>query len=232
MKEKLDMGPSAIGAGRPYSAALEYEPNSSTEDPEELACRADDVEAGGASETTGEGGSETVLGTDNNAARTRERQSSGAYADAGFTRTGDGVFAGVAALKTRVAESGAEVEAFSASAQLGAQNELQAGMARIGGSVEGKGLSASVTVDVLTTRANGGIYNDDDSVGANLGATTTFAGIELTAGSRGWQATVGVAASLGVAVSSGDRNTDGDATIERCFKGSIGPLTLGFCSEL
>ena len=105
-------------------------------------------------------------------------------------------------------------------------------MARIGGSVEGKGLSASVTVDVLTTRANGGIYNDDDSVGTNLGATTTFAGIELTAGSGGWQATVGVAASLGVAVSSGDRNTDGDATIERCFKGSIGPLTLGFCSEL
>jgi hypothetical protein len=227
------MGPSAIGAGRPFSAALEHEPTSSIEDPEELACQADtEVEAGETSGAPGDGGSEPTLATDNNAARTRERQSSGAYADAGFTRTGDGVFAGLAALKTRVADSGAEVEAFSASAQLGAQNELQAGMARIGGSVEGKGLHASVSVEVLTTRVNAGIYNDDDSVGANLGSTATAAGIELTAGGGGWQATVGVAASLGVAVSSGERNVDGDATTERCFKGSIGPLTLGFCSEL
>jgi hypothetical protein len=223
------MGPSAIGAGRPFSAALELEPNSSTEHPEELECRADtEVEAGGADD----GGSEPTPATDNNAARTRERQSSGAYADAGYTRTGDGVFAGLAALKTAVPESGAEVEALSASVQLGAQNELQAGMARIGGSVEGKGLHASVTVDVLTTRLNGGIYNDDDSVGANLGATSTAVGIELTAGGGGWQATIGAAASMGVALSSGERNIDGDATIERCFKGSIGPLTLGFCSEL
>jgi hypothetical protein len=218
------MGPSAIGAGRLFTPALEDEPNASIQDPEELACFAD-------AETESEA-SEATPATDNNAARTRERNSSGFYADAGYTRSGDGVFAGVAALKTRDPASGAEVEVFSGSVQLGAQNELQAGMARIGRSVGGESLRASVAVDVLTTRVNGGIYNDDDSVGANLGAMNTAVGIEVTAGGGGWQATVGVSASVGVAVSSGERNIDGDATIERCFKGSIGALTLGFCSEL
>ncbi len=218
------MGPSAIGAGRLFTPALEDEPNASIQDPEELACLPD-------AETEAEASQATPT-TDNNAARTRERNSSGFYADAGYTHTGDGVFAGLAALKTRDPESGAEVEVFSGSVQLGAQNELQAAVARVGGSVEGESLSASVAVDVLSTRVNGGIYNDDDSVGANLGAMSTAVGVEVTASGGGWQATVGVSASMGVALSSGERNIDGDATIERCFKGSIGALTLGFCSEL
>ncbi len=222
------MGPSAIGAGRLYTPALEDEPNASIQDPEELACFA---HAESESEPEAEA-SEATPATDNNAARTRERNSSGFYADAGYTRSGDGVFAGVAALKTADPEGGEELELFSASGQLGAQNELQAGVARAGDSVEYKGVRGSVAVDVLTTRVNGGIYNDDDSVGANLGAMNTAVGIEVTAGGGGWQATVGVSASMGVAVSSGERNIDGDATIERCFKGSIGALTLGFCSEL
>jgi len=39
--------------------------------------------------------------------------------------------------------------------------------------------------------------------------------------------------SSGAGVSSGeDRDIDGDGVRERCFKGSLGPLTLGFCDEL
>jgi len=217
------MGPSAIGAGRPYSEPFD-EPNASIRDPEELACFADaDTEAEAP---------EATPATDNNAARTRERNSSGFYADAGYTRSGDGVFAGLAARKTADPEGGDELELLSASVQLGAQNELQAGVARAGDSVEYEGIRGSVAVELLTTRINGGIHNDDDSVGANLGAMSTAAGLEVTVAGGGWQLTVGASISSGIAVSSGERNIDGDATVERCFKGSAGTLTLGFCSEL
>ena len=70
--------------------------------------------------------------TDNNAARTSSRDAADVYAQAGYTSNGDGVFAGVAALKQHDSKSGADIEVFSASAQVGAQSELQAGLARIG----------------------------------------------------------------------------------------------------
>jgi hypothetical protein len=169
--------------------------------------------------------------TDNNAARTSTREAPGAYAASGYTQSGDGVFAGVAALKQHDSKSGADVEVFTASAQFGAQNELQAGLARVAGTIPGDHLDVNLSAEVLTARLNGGIYNDDDSYGANLGASLTSAGVEATAAYSGWSGTVGLSASIGAAVSSGDRNIDGDETPERCFKGSVGPLTLGVCTE-
>jgi hypothetical protein len=105
-------------------------------------------------------------------------------------------------------------------------------MARVGYSGERDGVSFSVAGEVLTARANAGIHNDDGSEGANLGALATGAGVEATVGYSGWSVTAGASISAGVAVSSGERNVDGDDVPERCFKASIGPATLGFCSEL
>ena len=169
--------------------------------------------------------------SDNNAARTSSRDAGGVYAESGHTSNGDGVFAGVAALKHHDSKSGVDVEVFSASAQFGAQTELQAGLARIGASHQGEFLDVNVSAEFLTARANGGIHNDDDSHGANLGLGATGAGVELTLSRSGWSLTGGVAASLGGAVSSGDRNIDGDETPEKCFKLSVGPATVGFCTE-
>lgn len=170
--------------------------------------------------------------TDNNAARTSSRSGEGAYADAGVTSSGDGVFAGVAALKQHDALSGVDVEVFTASAQFGAQTELQAGLVRAGVGGSGRGLDANVSAEFLTARANLGIYTDDDCEGANVGAMLTGAGAELTVSRSGWSGTVGLSTSVGFAVSSGERNIDGDEVPERCFKGSLGPLTLGVCTEL
>jgi hypothetical protein len=224
------MGPTAIGASRNYSFAPE-EPDHATEgEPGQLECRAD--ESGTDATERDPQVHPPTAPTDNNARRTRARDSLEPYADAGYTESGDGVFAGIAALKTHGEETGVEAEVFSASVQLGAQNEIQAGLGRIGGTFHGEGFDVSLAGEALTSRLNVGIHNEDDSTGANLGVMATGAGFEITGSLGGWQVTAGLSASMGVAVSSGDRNIDGDSTPERCFKGSIGALTLGFCSEL
>jgi hypothetical protein len=184
----------------------------------------------GASE--GPGSSVATARSDNNAARTSSRDEVGAYAQAGYTSNRDGVFAGVAALKHHDPSSGVDAEVASASIQLGAQSELQAGVARFTRSGHGDYFDFNVGADILTARMNGGIHNDDDSQGANLGAMLTGVGIEATVSRSGWSATLGVSASIGGAVSSGDRNIDGDDTPERCFKMSLGPATAGLCTEL
>jgi hypothetical protein len=164
-----------------------------------------------------------------NAERTSER-TAGGYLELGMTRSGDS-FAGVAALKGRDADTGLEVEVFTASAQVGRQTELQAGLARVGVATSGEGLHARVTFEALTARASAGTHNDDGSKGANLGAMATGAGAEATLEYSGWSATLGLSASLGAAASSGERDIDGDGVREGCFEASVGPLTLGFCTE-
>jgi hypothetical protein len=153
------------------------------------------------------------------------------YLVAGTTQNGDHL-AAVAALKTRDSRSGVELEIFSASAQLGSQNDVQAGLARIGYSTARDEVNFAVSVEAMTARANAGTYNDDGTRGANLGGGATAVGIEATFGYAGWSVTAGAAVSAGASVSSGERNSDGDAVPERCFKGSVGPLTLGVCTEL
>jgi hypothetical protein len=169
---------------------------------------------------------------DNNACRTMQRDSSAPYVESEKTLNGDW-FAGAASLKTRDPRTGVDAEVFTASAQVGKQNEVQAGLARVGYSGDrGDGLSFSVAVEAVTARANLGIRNDDGSEGGNLGAVATGVGVESTLGYSGWSVTAGASISMGATVSSGDRDVDGDGVPERCFKASIGPATLGFCSEL
>jgi hypothetical protein len=121
-------------------------------------------------------------------------------------------------------------EALSVSVQGGAQNSVQAGVLHFAPHAQVFGVNLSGSADALNLRANLGIHNDDGSTGANIGAMATAAGVEVTAEHSGWSATLGLSESVGVAVSSGE-GRDGDGDLERCFKLSIGPATVGFCSE-
>jgi hypothetical protein len=95
------------------------------------------------------------------------------------------------------------------------------------------GVHLKGTLDVLTAGLHLGSLNDDGSRGENVGAAATLVGVEVTAEYRGYSFTFGESVSLGAGVSSGEeRDIDGDGIRERCFKGSLGPLTLGFCDEL
>lgn len=123
------------------------------------------------------------------------------------------------------------VQVLSASAQAGAQNEIQAAFARASYRA-GSAVQIAIGVEAFTARAHAGVHNDDGSVGANLGALATAAGIEATLSYSGWSLTAGLSISEGFAVSSGERNADADEIPERCFRMSLGPATLGFCSEL
>jgi hypothetical protein len=164
----------------------------------------------------------------NNAQRTSEHSGIAPYAAAGITGgAGDAVYAGVAALKGRDPKTGIEVEVFSASGQVGGQNEAQAGMARLG--ISGK--RGGITAEFFSARANGGVHNDDGSTGVNCGALATIAGIEGTLISGASSFTLGFAAGVGDAISAGARDVDGDGTPEWCVKASLGVVTLGICTE-
>ncbi len=159
--------------------------------------------------------------------RTTAQSSIAPWADAGLTSSGDAAYAGVAALKGRDASNGIEVEVFTASAQVGGENEAQVGLARVGLSGE----RGSVTAEFLTARAHGGAHNDDGSVGFNAGAGATGAGIEGTLLLGESSVTAGLSVSVGADVQLGVRDLDADGSIEVCAKVSVGPVTVGFCAE-
>lgn len=162
----------------------------------------------------------------NNAERTSERLGADLYADAGTTKAGGAVYAGVALVKGHDPKSGANLEILSASAQIGAQSELQVGLQRISAS---RG-ALTGGVETFTARANAGIYNDDGSTGLNVGFGATAIGFEGTVGSTN-SLTYGVAASAGAAGSVGVRDIDHDGKTELCGRVSWGPVTLGACVE-
>ena len=111
------------------------------------------------------------------------------------------------------------------------QPELGASRTHFQGTLDGVHLSG--TLDIITAGLHLGVLNDDGSHGANVGAGATLVGAEITAEYHGYSFTFGESLSLGASVSSGGgRDIDGDGIEERCFKGSLGPLTLGFCDEL
>lgn len=161
----------------------------------------------------------------NNAQRTDERRGVAPYLSAGRTAAGDSVFAGAALVKGRD-PSGAAVEVLSASAQLGAQTELQVGLQRVAGA---HGVLTG-SVETFTLRANVGIHNDDGSVGLNIGAGVTAVGFEGTAGDAN-SVTYGVGAGVGAGASVGARDVDSDGKAELCARLSFGPVTVGACVE-
>ncbi len=161
----------------------------------------------------------------NNAQRTTERKLA-PYVDAGVTAAGDSLFAGAALLKGRDPKSGGEVEVLSASAQIGAQTEVQLGFQRVAGTHG----PLSGGVETFSAKASVGIHNDDGSTGFNVGAGATAVGFEGSVGGAS-RLTNGVAAGVGGGVSVGVRDVDGDDNRELCARVSIGPVTVGACLE-
>lgn len=166
-------------------------------------------------------------GAANSGQRTTAREGITGYAEYGVTGTGDGVFAGAAALKGRDPKTGLEVEVFGASTQTGLQSEDQLTMARVGVS----GQYGAASAEAFTARRGIGTHNDDGSIGANIGATATAVSVEGTLAEGGDSLTVGVGVGAGMAASVGLRDADQDGIYELCVKVSAGFLTLGVCAE-
>jgi hypothetical protein len=167
--------------------------------------------------------------TDSNNQRTSARTTPGPYADAGVTSSGDSVFAGAAAIKGRDPNTGIEAEIFTVSGQVGAQNEVQVGMARMGASSDDG--RQSIGMDVFTARAMVGIHNPDGSVGLNAGAMATAIGIEGTANYSGNSITGGLSLSAGAEAHVGIRDSDGDGSSELSVRVSVMFFTIGFAIE-
>jgi hypothetical protein len=166
--------------------------------------------------------------TVNNADRIRNAPPA-PYAHAGVTTSGDSVYAAAAAIKGRDARTGIETEIFSVSGQVGGENEVQAGMARIG--VSSDSGTHSATMDIFTARASGGAHNADGSTGINAGAMATVVGIEGTTGYSGNSITGGLSFSAGAEGSIGVRDADGDGSSDLCARVSVMFFTLGACVE-
>ncbi len=166
----------------------------------------------------------------NNAQRTSST-SPAPYADAGVTD--DGIaYAGAAAIKGRDAKTGIEMEVFSASGQVGMQNEAQVGMARMGISSDSGANNA--TMDIFTAQAHAGFYNKDGSTGINVGATAVAVGVEGTASTGASGVTGGVSIGVGAEYSAGVRDADGDGYGEIALRGTLElgvGITLGIQIE-
>jgi len=87
--------------------------------------------------------------------------------------------------------------------------------------------------DLLNASAHLGVLNEDGSHGANGGASANLVNGEVTLDYKGWSFSLGLGVSLGGSLASGGgRDLDADGVPERCFKMTLGPLTLGECDEL
>lgn len=169
-----------------------------------------------------------TAGASGNAARTAERDfSKGPYAAAGRTHDGGSVFAGAAALKGRT-EEGIEAEALSVSVQVGAQNEIQGTVARLGYSGE----YGSGSIEVLTASVHLGIDNSDGSYGVNIGATASLMSGDVTTKHSGDSITAGLAAGKGGEAHVGIRDDDKDGKPEICLRVAWGVEIGGGCIEL
>ncbi len=94
-------------------------------------------------------------------------------------------------------------------------------------------LQVTAKGDLLNAGAHGGVLNEDGSHGLNVGAGANLANGEVTLDYEGWSFSLGLGLSLGGSIASGgDRDLDADGVPERCFKMTLGPLTLGECDEL
>jgi hypothetical protein len=164
----------------------------------------------------------------NNATRTQERNlASGPYAAAGYAEGGHAVYAGAAIIKGRDANGG-EVEAMSASVQVGAQHEAQATALRVGFSDP----KVTIGAEAGTANAHVGIHNADGSTGVNSGFGLVAAAAEGTVGDGANSATVGIGAGIGAEGSLGIRDKDGNGKPEVCFRLGVKFATVGACVEL
>jgi hypothetical protein len=170
----------------------------------------------------------TVPQSTNNATRTSERElTSGPYAAAGYSQGGHAFHAGAALVKGRDA-SGLELEAVSASGQIGAQSEVQGAVARVGVT----GTLGAVGGDLGAANAHAGVHNPDGSTGLNAGAGAVLIAGEVTVSGKANSLTLGAGWGVGGELSAGVRDKDGDGQPEVCFRVSAKIVTVGACIEL
>jgi hypothetical protein len=113
------------------------------------------------------------------------------------------------------------------------QLEFQTGLPQLVDRGTRGNLQVTAKGDVLNVNAHAGASNEDGSYGANVGASANLLNGEVTVDYKGWSFSLGLGLSLGGSIASGEgRDLDGDGVSERCFKMSLGPLTLGECDEL
>jgi hypothetical protein len=115
----------------------------------------------------------------------------------------------------------------------GAQVDVQTGLPQLVDRGTLSNLHVTARGDLLNASAHLGVLNEDGSHGANAGAGANLVNGELTLDYRGWSFSMGLGVSLGGSIASGGgRDLDADGVPERCFKMTLGPLTLGECDEL
>lgn len=113
------------------------------------------------------------------------------------------------------------------------QIDVQAGIPQFVNQGTIGNLHVTARGDVLNAGAHIGSLNEDGSRGENEGIGANLVNEELTLDYSGWSFSLGVGISLGGSIASGEgRDLDNDGVPERCFKMTLGPLTLGECDEL
>ncbi len=147
------------------------------------------------------------------------------YADAGQTRDGGSVYAGVALIKG--SEGGMQAEIASVSLQHGEQSELQAGVARVALGSD----SEHAAVRAFEAEVHCGTHNPDGSTGINLGASANAIAAEAHYERAGNGVTAGLSAGVGMSASVGVRDADADGETEYCASFAAGPITVGLCLE-
>lgn len=169
------------------------------------------------------------------AERTAARTEGGLYADAGVDFEHLIAFAGAAALKSHDPASHIDVEALSASVQVGMQTEAQATFMKLGASSEAD--RTGVTATLWGAELHEGLYNPDGSIGYNLGASANYAAIEGTYQGSDWSVTAGASLGVGAEGSIGTQDRDGDGNLELCARvgvpivGTPVGILLGGCAE-
>ncbi len=122
--------------------------------------------------------------------------------------------------------TGGHIERPSTSAQLGAQSELRAAVARA---------EISATLDVEVRALEAGVHvgtrNADGSKGINVGASFRALTVESTLSASGNSVTAGLSASVGGEFSLGTRDADQDNHPEYCARVGVGSFVAGVCVE-
>lgn len=201
-------------------------------DPEDAATSqadgADDWTEGAALLTAEVGSaSQLTAAANNNAQRSAARAAELGYAEAGVTSAGDSVFAGIALLKGE--HHGGTFEVASASAQVGAQSELQVAAARASLAFGGA-TTCELRADL--PEAHLGLHNPDSSEGVNVGGGLGGVTAECTMTRSGNSLTLGLSASQSAEASVGVRDSDSDGRREYCARLAAQFFVIGGCVEL
>ncbi len=166
--------------------------------------------------------------TDTNAQRTMARYPT-PYAEAGVTSSGDSVYAGVALVKGKKGQGAANL--FSASAQVGAQNEAQVGMGRVHVDFTRSG-SFQGDLEAFTARAAEGIHNEDGSTGFNMSSSASFVKSGVTGRVGGAEVHLGYGLGPDAAVPmvhAGVRDPDHDGRYDVCAGTDVAGVEISAC---